>query len=126
VKGPDSTTSVEIVPGQGGGDERRQPAGQGEDGAGHGHRDEQDPVAAPTADPVAVPRKQDRDECVPGENRREDRADGGIGVSAVGERDADEHGAEPVCERPRALRGDDSPRVATHAAPAPTSALHQA
>ena len=103
-------------PGQRGGDQRGQPAGQREDRACDSHRDEQDPVAAAAADPVAVPREQDRDQGVAGENRGEDGADGGIRVPAVGERDADEHRAEPVRDRSHALGRDDPARVAAQSA----------
>ncbi len=108
------------------GDERGQPPGQREDGAGDRHRYEQDPVAAAAADAVAVPREQNGDERIPGENGREDRSDRGIRIAAIRERDPDQHRAEPVRDGPHALGRDDPSSVAAHAPPACTSALHQA
>ena len=101
--------------GQGGEDQRRQPPRQREDAARNGHRDKQEPVAAPATDPVAVAGDQHRDERGAGEQRGEDGADGGVGKAAAGERDADQHRAEPIGERPGGLGGEDPARVGAQA-----------
>src|SRR5438552_2212035 len=46
-----------------------------------------------------------------GQHGGEDGADGGVGETAAGEGNADQHRAEAVGERPRRLGGDDSARV---------------
>ena len=48
---------------------------------------------------------------MPARSAREDGADGGVGEAAVGERDADQDGAEAVGERAHRLGGDDAARV---------------
>jgi hypothetical protein len=56
---------------------------------------------------IAVAGEQEGGERVAGEQRREDGADGGVRVAAIGERDADEDGAQPVGQSARSLSGDD-------------------
>jgi hypothetical protein len=101
--------------GQGGEDQRRQPTRERKDTAGEGHHDEQEPVAASAANAVAVAGDQHRDERGAGEQGGEDGADRGVGEAAAGERDADQHRAEPVGERPRGLGGEDPARVRAQA-----------
>ncbi len=95
--------------------ERGQPVGEGEDRSGDRHRGEQQPVAAPPADAVAVPPEQDRDERRPGQHR--DQNDAGLCAreAATGQRRPDHHGAQAVDDRACRLDGDDPPRVRTEA-----------
>jgi hypothetical protein len=95
-------------PGQRGGDQRRQPAGDSEDGAGARHQDEQDSVGAASPEAVAVTREQHRSERVAGEERREEGAHGRVRVPPPRQRDPDQHRPEPVREGARCLRGHDA------------------
>ena len=112
--------------GEPGEDQRRQPAGEREHGARERHPDEQQPVAAAPADAVAVAGDQHRDERDPGQQGGEDDTDRRVGQAAIGKGDADQHRAEAVGERPRALRGDDPVSVRAQPRSASTSCLHHA
>jgi hypothetical protein len=107
VNGPDSTTSVETLPLSAATIGAGSAPCQREDAPGDRHRDEQDAVAAAASDAIAVAGEPRGGERIAGEQRREDGADGGVRVAAIGEGDADEHRAQPVGERARHLRGDD-------------------
>src|SRR5207237_111569 len=69
----------------------------------------------PAADPVAVAGDQHRDKGGACEQGGEDGADSGGREAAAGERDADQHRAEPVGERPGGLGGEDPARVGAQA-----------
>ena len=84
-----------------------------EDGPGDRHRHEQDPVAAASAEPVAVPGEERGDERRPRQQRGEHSSDLGAGEAAAGERLADHDRTEPVRDRPERLDADQPSRVRT-------------
>src|SRR5919201_210499 len=68
-------------------------------------------VAAAPPDPVAVAGDQHRDAGGAGQQGCQDGADRGVREAAAGERDPDQHRAEPVRDRACRLGGDDPARV---------------
>jgi hypothetical protein len=93
--------------GQSGDDQRGQPFGEREDGAGDRHRDQQQSVAAPAPNAVTVAGEQHGDERTAGEQRGEHGADGRVGEAAIGEGDANQDRAEAVGQCAGTLDGDD-------------------
>ena len=77
--------------GEAGEDQRRQPAGEREHGAGQRHHDQEEPVAAAAPDAVAVTGDQHRDDRDAGKQRSEHDPDRCVGEAAVGERQPDQH-----------------------------------
>ena len=109
-------------------DQRGQPPGEREHRAGDRHRDEQDAVRPAPAEAVGVPADGDRGERRPCKQCEQDQADLRAREPAFGQRDADEHRAEPVRGRACSLGPDDAAGVGaqTRSCAIPTSALHQA
>jgi hypothetical protein len=98
--------------GQRGQEQRRRPGGDGEHRAGSAHRDQQQPVAAAPPDPVAIAGQQQRGQRGAGQQRAEHQADLGARTARPRQRDADEHAAQPVGERPQRLDPEQPPGVA--------------
>ena len=84
--------------------QREDDRGAGQDGVEHG-------VAPTAAEPVAVPGDHHGHQGAPGDDGAEHQTDLPHRQAAVGEAGAQQHGTEPVPERPQRLRGVDAPDV---------------
>jgi len=82
-----------------------------EHGARARHENEEDAVRAPTAKAVSVTGEEHRGQRVSCKERCEDDAYGRVGVPPVCEGDADQHGAEAIGKRTRALNRDEAASV---------------
>ena len=122
MNGPDSITSVEMVPVRAAAISAGSQPVSAKTVPATRHRDEEKPVRAAAAEAVAVAGEQDGDERGAREQSREHDADLGGGETAARERDADQDRAEPVGQGARSLAGDDPACVRAQACSSNTAA----